>query len=392
MNEENNLNTVPQTNPEPVTPVEPVQQPVQPTVPVQQPVAPVQPTAPVTPAPQVDAEAIMEQKVVEMEQKMMKEKIEPPVEQHEEVTTEEVAKPVEPQIDPSFGTNVQPPIQPVPEPTKKKSKLPVILIVLVILAAGGFACWKFVLPMLNKETKVEETTTTTTTTTTKKVELLEFKTMDDYITYASDNQAKVKDLYLISIDDNIFNVNYDLDGKCKNVDDKVSFEVNGLKIEYTCEGTSLLDDSELTEWKATVTVNDKYKLDKTTATTCTNWHHYSNSKYYMNVTAGCGMDAPIKLEIESENNEKIYVGEIISQYVKTISPDTQLEYKNTQPISKDNVIYFITQESVNPETTNEYQQTTCSIKYIDFNSDKPEVKDMGVTDTCYDITEYKIED
>ena len=104
------------------------------------------------------------------------------------------------------------------------------------------------------------------------------------------------------------------------------------------------------------------------------------------------MDAPIKLEIESENNEKIYVGEIISQYVKTISPDTQLEYKNTQPISKDNVIYFITQESVNPETTNESQQTTCSIKYIDFNSDKPEVKDMGVTDTCYDITEYKIED
>ena len=93
MNEENNLNTVPQTNPEPVTPVEPVQQPVQPTAPVQ-PVAPVQPTAPVTPAPQVDAEAIMEQKVVEMEQEMMKEKIEPPVEQHEEVTTEEVAKPV----------------------------------------------------------------------------------------------------------------------------------------------------------------------------------------------------------------------------------------------------------------------------------------------------------
>ena len=73
MNEENNLNTVPQPNSEPVTPVEPVQ--------------PVQPTTPVTPEPQVNAEAIMEQKVVEMEQEMMKEYIVPLEEYYEEVET-----------------------------------------------------------------------------------------------------------------------------------------------------------------------------------------------------------------------------------------------------------------------------------------------------------------
>ena len=152
MNEENNLNTVPQTNPEPVTPVEPVQ--------------PVQPTTPVTSEPQVNAEAIMEQKVVEMEQEMMKEHIVPPEEHHEEVETPapeaQVAQPAEPQIDPSFGTNVPNPVQPVPAPTKKKSKLPVVLLVLVILAAGGFACWKYLLPMLNKGDTSKETTSAQT--------------------------------------------------------------------------------------------------------------------------------------------------------------------------------------------------------------------------------------
>ena len=68
--------------------------------------------------------------------------------------------PVEPQIDPSFGTNVEVPVQPVPTPTKKKNPLPIILLVLVLLAGGGFAIWKFVLPNLtgdaNEKTTTEE--------------------------------------------------------------------------------------------------------------------------------------------------------------------------------------------------------------------------------------------
>ena len=70
----------------------------------------------------------------------------------------EMQTPIEPQIDPSFGTNVSIPVQQVPAPTKKKNPLPIILIVLAILAGGGFAVWKFVLPNITGDKN--ETTTT----------------------------------------------------------------------------------------------------------------------------------------------------------------------------------------------------------------------------------------
>ena len=82
-----------------------------------------------------------------------------PVQSPEPVVQENVssAPMPEPQIDPSFGTNVEVPVQPVPEPSKKKSPLPIILVVLIILAGGAFAVWKFVLPNMNKE--ADKTTT-----------------------------------------------------------------------------------------------------------------------------------------------------------------------------------------------------------------------------------------
>ena len=149
-------------------------------------------------------------------------------------------------------------------------------------------------------------------------ELLEFKTMDDYLRYVARNKSKTMDLYLIAMDNKFFNVDYAVEEKCKNDGDRISFEENGLKIDYTCvKPTDIEVHGGHEEWETTVTVNSKYKLDINTASTCTNWHYFSNGKYFIRITAGCGMDIPIKMELESENNEKIYVGEIISNYVKT---------------------------------------------------------------------------
>ena len=85
--------------------------------------------------------------------------IEQPVNPVEPVVQQQVVQqPVEPQIDPSFGTNVSIPVQPVPEPAKKKSKLPIILIVILLLAAGGGAAYYF-LVMNKDDNKTPETTT-----------------------------------------------------------------------------------------------------------------------------------------------------------------------------------------------------------------------------------------
>ena len=332
---------------------------VQEPTPVEQPVAPVQPTETVQPVEQFQA-------------------------------------PVEPQP-------VQQPMQDVnfnPQPPKKSPAKTILILLLTAVIIGGasFGGYKYYSSTIENKTKgndVTETTTTTeettTTTTAKKTELLEFKTMDDYLTFVARNKSKTMDLYLIAMDNNFFNVDYAVEEKCKNDGDKISFEKNGLKIDYTCvKPTDIEVHGGHEEWETTVNVNGKYKLDINTASTCTNWHYFSNGKYFINVTAGCGMDVPIKLELESENNDKIYVGEIITNYVKEKNPD-DFKYESSTAVSKDNVIYFVTQASVQPEKGSESEMTTCNLKYIDLNSEKPEVVDTRVSAPCLDITEYKID-
>ena len=120
MKEDNNINPV-----EPVTPVTPTESSIEPT--------PMQ-----TPA--------VEQTVQ-------------PVQQPEPVVQQSASPSpmLEPQIDPSFGTNVSVPVQPVPEPTKKKSLFPVVFVLLVLSAAcfGGAYYYFFM-----GDKKQEEKTTT----------------------------------------------------------------------------------------------------------------------------------------------------------------------------------------------------------------------------------------
>ena len=380
MKEDNNINTVPQTNQEPVQPVQPVQ-PV-----AQQPVQPVA-QQPVVQQPQNDSEAIMEQKVVEMEKEMMKEHIVPPEEHHEEVVTPVApeATPVatqitEPQIDPSFGTNVPNPVQPVPEPTKKKSKLPIVLVVLVILAIGGFACWKFLLPMLNEKT-TNQTTTTTESTTTTTSNVLDIKSIDDYIKIVKDAGYSPDKSYPLLLDDTFYDIQYNLNDRCHADGDEVSYTIKDSKVSYKCVMDEISFDPSWggNEWTADITVNDKYKIHKETMTTCLSWRNYTNGKYYMNFTHGCEVGTT-DFDIEDENNNKIRSGKYEATYIT--KGETDYNYEDTPVIVKDNKVYFITADEAEEET-----ETTCRVIYIDLNKETPEFVDMNVTGKCIYITE-----
>ena len=354
MNEENNLNTVPQTNPEPVTPVEPVQQPV----------APVQPTTPVTPAPQIDAEAIMEQKVVEMEQEMMKEKIELPVEQTEEAPAEEVvAQPVEPQIDPSFGTNVQPPVQPLPAPTKKKSKLPVVLVVLVILAAGGFACWKFVLPKLNKAEA-------TTTTTSAKEESSIPQEIKDYNLAIKDTNYEEQSASLLFVDNNFKKLDIasrmNANEKCKTAGEQGSLVVEGeqgYKIDYTCTsvGTAEVDGRDF--FYADVVINDTFKLSVDTDEGF-DYSYFTNDKVIVGyLFNGSNSNGALKV-IDTDNQV------VLNEYGITIRVSFGNESIDTYPYVKDNVLYYIIPTNPNKDLL----ETASSIQVKSFDLNTKEEK------------------
>lgn len=332
----------------------------------------------------------LDQKVAQMEQEMMKENLVPPAEpvkapveptiaQQPVQQTAQSVQQVEPQIDPSFGTNVAIPVQQVPAPTKKKSKLPIVLIVLVILAIGGFACWKFVLPMLNKTNNTNEQTTETTTTTTVESKLLKFSTIEEYSKLVKDNNFNGETGHALLLDDSFYDIQYNLSERCQNDGDLVTYTIRNSQVEYTCQSDPNLEPEWGTkEWIADVKVNGKYNKHKTTMTTCLSWAEYTNGKYYINTEHVC-VAGTQKVTIETENNEKLYDGNYSTFYFTSDPNSDENAYNNYTPIIiKDNIVYFVAADTYDESTT-----STCRIKYIDFNEENPSIKNMNVEGTCY---------
>lgn len=327
----------------------------------------------------------LDQKVAQMEQEMMKENLVPPAEpvkapveptlaQQPVQQTAQPVQQVEPQIDPSFGTNVAIPVQQVPAPTKKKSKLPIVLVVLVILAIGGFACWKFLLPMLNEKT-TDQTTTTESTTTTTTSNVLDIKSIDDYIKIVKDAGYSPDTSYPLLLDDTFYDIKYNLNDRCQNDGELVTYTIRNSQVEYTCQSDPNLEPEWGTkEWIADVKVNDKYKIHKETMTTCLSWRNYTNGKYYMNFTHGCVVGST-SFDIEDENNNKIRSGKYEATYIT--KGETDYNYEDTPVIVKDNKVYFINADEAEEET-----ETTCRVIYIDLNKETPEFVDMNVTGKC----------
>ena len=261
------------------------------------------------------------------------------------------------------------------EQKPKKSGWPIVLIIVIILLVGAYFVVSFLLPLLNED---KEETTTTTTTTTRKVENLSFSTISDYGIYTLNNRDKLINYVLFLIDKDYFLINYDIDTRCKSVGDKVSFTQNNLKIEYTCN--NIVEDEMIRDgWLVDATIDETYHTQITAyGTTCGERNQFTNGKYYITTYVNaCGMDGQEYLEIEDKTGKEIYSGDYIQYFIKGKNEDNSFKYDDAQPILKNNVLYFVTQDK------GEYNQmTTCHLKQIDLNKENPKVTDMGVTQPC----------
>ena len=238
---------------------------VQEPTPVEQPVAPVQPTETVQPV-------------------------------------EQFQTPVEPQPVQQINQDVN--FNPMP-PKKSPAKTILILLLTAIIIGGatygGYQYYSSTVENKTKGNDVTETTTTTeettTTTTTEKkeVKLLDFKTIDDYYLYVnrSGRISGNERIAILSVDNTFYDIKYDLNNRCKKDGDVVKYTIEKSNVEYTCKidkacyenNNCSLDDPE---WTADVTVNEKYKIQKETMTTCVSWANYTNGKYHLNFLHGCG--------------------------------------------------------------------------------------------------------
>ena len=338
MKEENNFNPV-----EPVIPVQPTEQPVQPVMQT--------PVEPVTPVQSV------------------------------------IQTPVEPQP-------VQPVIQDVnfnPQPPKKSPAKTILILLLTAIVIGGasYGGYQYYSSTIENKTKgndVTETTTTTestTTTTTKKVvKLLDLNSIDAYINYVKSSNVKEERISVINQNSTFYDINYDLENKCKTEGQEVSFKVKEDTIKYTCkldteycrDGTDNCTGDNTKEWEADVVVNDKYKIKKSTFTTCVSWKNMTNKKYFLNFEHGCAVGAS-SFRLESVDNKTIFDGKYEYHYINNSSYEKQI---NTPMIIKDDVIYFIDAVEV-PEDT----MSTCKVKAIDLNKDEPTVQELSPAEPCY---------
>ena len=283
----------------------------------------------------------------------------------------------------------------MPEPTEPKEKksnktIIIIAVVLVLLAGGGYAVWQFLLPSLNKDNK-ETTTTTTTTETTTSVEdvnphtELTFNSVVDYFEYVKNNKTSQDIEVFLPIDNKFFAFDFFLKEKCVNEGDKVSFEHNGLKYNYTCtdDTANWGDDLSNKIWKTEdAIINGTYKT-KRSYSTCGTTYYYSNGQYFVTAELGCGVAPSPNLKIEDANNNVIYSGKYlpITYGVSLETEDHMGDVHYTPIISKDNVLFFITQEGHLSNGSSE-----CLINYVDFNISNPRHVVGGAnTYSCLDL-------
>ena len=273
---------------------------------------------------------------------------------------------------------------PVVEPPKRKSKLPIILIVIILLALGGYLCWMYLLPMIDKKednntttTSTTETTTTITEITTKVPEMLSIKSFDDYVSIVN-NSVYEERSGVILLDNSFHKLDFALKDKCKNDGDKISFEDKGTKIEYTCEKDAENSTAEETAWVAEVNINGTNKVNSMTGSSCESWYNYTDNKSYIKVTQGCSIgDSYFK--VENSSKTKLFDGKYEPYTITTYDGATTNQLK-TPMLIKDSVLYFVEADKVASET-----KTICRVKYMRLDEANPQKVDMGVTKECYYI-------
>ena len=350
-NQENNLNGVntemPNTNPvEPTSTPEPVP-PVAEPAPIETPVAPVAepvPTeAPVTP----------------------------------------VSEPTQPTVEPVQPsevnvTNSVPPV--TPEPGKKKSSaLLVCLLVVILLGVVCYGLYAYT-DIFKSKTNKDSNTTTTTTITAENT--LAFKSFKDFLTASEEERQKISTTgLLVSVDDSFIELNPDMENKCNEDGDKVSFDLKGNTIEYTCQRFEY-DEEEQTHsgtpyyWTSEVTVNKVFKFDSSTYITQIADDFYTNGKYY--IVLGNSMSTETDhITIYSSTDNELYKNFNFVTDLRFDSTDTN--YESFVGIIKNNVLYFVDIE--NEESTD--TKNTCKLNYIDLSKDEIKVESTGFTSDCY---------
>ena len=296
------------------------------------------------------------------------------------VTTEPVQQPVQP-VAPAQPVQ-QPPLQSVvAEQPKKKSMLPVVLIILLLLVIAGCLVYYF---FLKDKISLPGSNNNTTTQSSK---LLDIKSIDDYKKIVQDKEYDPEeDNYngVLLLDDSFYVLNFDIYNKCKNDGDKVSFNIKNSKIEYTCKYDEDVCEfgecEDQDEWRADITVNDKHKIGYSTYTTCGHSTYFTNGKYYLEAGMGCTIGMS-DMKLSSESNDTITKGNYEMYYFKSTNEAHDDEGTPTPILIKDNIVYYI-----KADNSEEDGETTCRVKYVDFNKDKVEVKDMNIAEKCYHTT------
>lgn len=292
-----------------------------------------------------------------------------------------VSTPVEPTpVVSSPAVAPTPEVAPAPEePKKKKSNvLVVILLVLVLLGVVCYGLYTYTDIFKGKE-KTDNNTTTTTTTTAAAVETeLAFKTVDEYVAAVKANNKKDGSL-IIDLSASYNYVDFDMNNKCANDGDEISLESGSNTVKYTCKKAETDPICEV-NWNGTVKVNDKLSMDYTSCIECRNEKLYAGPKGYLNVVdSGCAVNL-FHNAIEFFNAEGTSLGKSSFSNVYSTKEDYS-DQTAVYPVVKDNVVYFLA--GVDADNDTQANHTTCTLKYVDFNSTNPTIKSTESSITCY---------
>ena len=198
----------------------------------------------------------------------------------------------------------------------------------------------------------------TTTTTVAKTKI---KTPEDY-----ENLAKYSSSVSLHDYDKMKPIDFELDTRCKNVGDKVSFEKEGIKIEYTC------DEHDFEGWNASAIVDEKIKHEEVGITTCGHTNLFKIGEFYIEDNGGCAINTSSLKIYNSLGNQLNERTTIVDSSYKT-ADDNSTYY--TAPFVKNGIFYYAVMEGGFP---NEVTKETVYIYSLD-TSDKRNTPELLTT-------------
>ena len=259
-----------------------------------------------------------------------------------------------------------------------KGKSTEIIIFLIILLLYGGIIYLFIYYNNKVDEPVvidESQTTTTTTTTTTAVKdinsrLMTFNTVGDYVTAATKLTKQSETL----VSDGSYQVlDFEMENRCKNDNDKITFNNNQYNISYTCVEDAEHDNS----WEGTVNIDNKYSIKDSTFTTCGSWYYYFNKNienYYVYTYSICSTGSPHIVTIyDKSGNKKLNVD--FQEYLWYDMNSDKIDHAPI--IIKNNILYYIEADSKAFDT-----KSACRIKYVDLEADDIKPVDSGTSIPC----------